>query len=96
MNAIKFALWHAHVPEQLDRQIAGSADPGLIALREKVAADPGRILISLIPDITAGQLSFVATIAIIGFAGGVMLPLLLGAAMADLYIQHDRAHALVG
>jgi len=92
MNAIKLALhpeglapqvvnlaeWHAHVLEQLDQQIASSADPGLIALRDEVAsyphesdkspppADPERIWVPLILDTTVGQLSFVATITIFG------------------------------
>ena len=92
MNAIKLALhpdglapqvvnlaeWHAHVLEQLDQQIASSADAGLIALRDEVAsyphesdkeappADPDRIWIPLILDTTVGQLSFVATITIFG------------------------------
>jgi len=92
MNAIKLALhpeglapqvanlaeWHAHVIEQLDQQIASSADAGLIALREEVSAyphdsgkepppaDPDRIWVPLILNTTVGQLSFVATITIFG------------------------------
>lgn len=92
MNAIKLALhpdglapqivnlaeWHAHILEQLDNQIATTADAGLIALRNEVAsypheegdppppADPDRIWVPLVLDTTAGQLSFVSTITIFG------------------------------
>ncbi|MGP1353919.1 MAG: helix-turn-helix domain-containing protein [Parasphingopyxis sp.] len=92
MNAIKLALhpdglapqvvnideWHAHVLEQLDQQIAATADEGLIALREEVAAyphesdydpppaDPDRIWVPLILDTTVGRLSFIGTITIFG------------------------------
>jgi transcriptional regulator with XRE-family HTH domain len=92
MNAIRLALhpdglapqvvnlgeWHAHVLEQLDQQIASSADPGLIALRDEVASyphesdydtppvDPDRIWVPLILDTVVGRLSFVATITIFG------------------------------
>lgn len=91
MNAIRLALhpdglapqvvnlaeWHAHVIEQLDRQIEASADAGLIALREEVAGyphgggeavpgNPDRIWIPLVIDTTAGRMSFISTITIFG------------------------------
>lgn len=92
MNAIKLALhpeglapqvvnlgeWHAHVLEQLDQQIAVTADPGLVALREEVSsyphesdyeappANPDRIWVPLILDTVVGRLSFISTITIFG------------------------------
>lgn len=92
MNAIRLALhpdglapqivnlaeWHAHILEQLDRQIEASADAGLIALRDEVAAyphqggeaappaDPDRIWIPLVLETTAGRMRFISTITIFG------------------------------
>lgn len=77
-QVVNLAEWHAHVLTQLDQQIAGSADAGLIALREEVAsypheggseeqaADPDRIWVPLVLDTVLGRLSFVATITIFG------------------------------
>ncbi|MGJ8536951.1 MAG: helix-turn-helix domain-containing protein [Parasphingopyxis sp.] len=77
-QVVNLAEWHSHVLEQLDQQIASSADPGLIELRDEVAsyphesdktpppADPDRIWVPLILDTVLGRLSFVATITIFG------------------------------
>lgn len=77
-QVVNLAEWHAHVLEQLDRQIEASADAGLIALREEISAyphesgeeappaDPERIWIPLILDTTAGRMSFISTITIFG------------------------------
>lgn len=92
MNALKIALhpeglapqivniaeWHAHILEQIDRQIEVSSDEGLIALREEIAAypheqaeplppaDPDRIWVPLVLDTVVGRMSFVSAITIFG------------------------------
>ena len=77
-QVVNLAEWHGHVLEQLDQQIASSADPGLMELREEVASyphesgkepppvDPDRIWVPLILDTTVGQLAFISTITIFG------------------------------
>lgn len=77
-QVVNLAEWHAHVLEQLDRQIAASADAGLIALREEVAgypheggeeaapADADRIWLPLVLETTAGRMAFISTITIFG------------------------------
>lgn len=99
MNAIKLALhpdglapqvvnlgeWHAHVLDQLDRQIEATSDEGLIELREEIAAyphdadgeshqaDPERIWIPLILDTVVGRMSFVSTITVFGTPADITL-----------------------
>ncbi|HEV2600013.1 helix-turn-helix transcriptional regulator [Sphingopyxis sp.] len=69
--------WRAHLLERLDHQIDASADAGLIALREELAAygadvgdDHGSaangIAVPLILDTPMGQIRFVSTVTIFG------------------------------
>lgn len=99
MNALKLALhpdglapqivnlgqWHAHILDQLDREVATSADAGLIALRNEIAdyphgpddeehsADPEQIWVPLVLDTVVGRLSFISTITVFGTAHDITL-----------------------
>lgn len=71
-----YGLWRAHILHRLDLQIEASADAGLIALRDEIAAYPGpandndgavsSIAVPLVLDTIAGRISFVSTVTIFG------------------------------
>jgi len=72
-----FSEWRSHILDRLERQIEASADPGLAALREEVAAYPSRcndneggmenpIAVPLLLDTVVGRVAFVSTITIFG------------------------------
>jgi transcriptional regulator with XRE-family HTH domain len=75
---VNFGEWRAHILDRLDRQVALTADPGLAALREEVAAYPcasandaqglpGHALaVPLIVDTVLGRASFITTITVFG------------------------------
>lgn len=72
-----YGIWRAHILHRLDLQIEASADAGLIALRDEIAAYPGpandngadvvsSIAVPLVLDTIAGRISFVSTVTIFG------------------------------
>lgn len=72
-----FSEWRSHILDRLDRQVEASADPGLAALREEVAAYPScyndneggmenPIAVPLLLDTVVGRIAFVSTITIFG------------------------------
>ena len=72
-----FSEWRSHILDRLDRQVEASADPGLAALREEVAAYPScyndneggmenPIAVPLLLDTVVGRVAFVSTITIFG------------------------------
>ena len=76
-HIVNRAEWRAHLLERLDHQIDASADAGLIALREELAAYPAPadphggsaangIAVPLILDTPMGQIRFVSTVTIFG------------------------------
>ena len=85
LQIVNLGQWHAHILDQLDREIAASADAGLIALREEIAdyphgpddethsADPEQIWVPLVLDTVVGRLSFISTITVFGTAHDITL-----------------------
>lgn len=82
---VNLAEWHAHILDQLDRQIDASGDAGLIELRAEIAgypherdepqpqADSDRIWVPLILDTVAGRMAFISTITVFGTPHDVTL-----------------------
>ncbi|OHD09123.1 helix-turn-helix domain-containing protein [Sphingopyxis sp. RIFCSPHIGHO2_12_FULL_65_19] len=76
-HIVNHAEWRAHLLERLDHQVDASADAGLIALREELAAYPASadahhgsaangIAVPLILDTPLGEVRFVSTVTIFG------------------------------
>lgn len=72
-----FSEWRSHILDRLERQVEASADPGLAALRDEVAAYPSSyndneggmenpIAVPLLLDTVVGRIAFVSTITIFG------------------------------
>jgi hypothetical protein len=73
---VNLAEWRAHVLDRLDRQIAHTADPGLIALRHELerypfenVEEPGRIdalIVPLVLRTESGELRLFSTTTVFG------------------------------
>lgn len=75
---VNLAEWRVHILERLDQQIAASADAGLMALREEIAAYPcatgdndnghvaNPVAVPLILNTVAGPMRFISTITVFG------------------------------
>jgi hypothetical protein len=82
-RVVNLAEWRAHILERLERQIAATADPGLVALRDELldypapaavrAGDAGDVVAPLrIRTVDgAAELTFISTIATFGTASDI-------------------------
>jgi transcriptional regulator with XRE-family HTH domain len=74
---VNFAEWRGHILERLDRQIAQSADEGLMALRAELTGYPDAggsndnhsynpVAVPLVLDTIGGRMSFISTTTVFG------------------------------